>query len=70
MEGKKDKKDKNLCLTCKHYWEDFPMLMEDGVPHCEIFDEKSGLRSMDVYMADYPCLKCPFNCYEKVVNEN
>lgn len=68
MEGNKDKKDKNLCLTCEHYWEDSPTPFDD-VPHCEIFDEKSGLRSMEGYMP-YPFLKCPFNCYKKVANEN
>ena len=69
MEGKKDKKDKDLCLTCKHYWEDFAMLMEDGVSHCKKVDEKYGFRGMNKYVA-YPCLECPFNCYEKVANEN
>lgn len=44
MEEKKDKNDKDLCLTCKHYWEDFPMLMEDGVSHCK----KKLMRNTDL----------------------
>ena len=33
-------KQEDLCKTCKHYWEDFPLPLEKVVPHCEIVDKK------------------------------
>lgn len=55
-------KNRDLCLTCEHYWEEYPALWQDGIPHCEKVDEKYGLWDMDLYVA-YPCVECPFNCY-------
>ena len=57
-----EKKDKDLRLTCEHYWKDFPLPLENVISHCEIVDEKYGFKGMDEYVP-YPCLECPFNCY-------
>lgn len=66
-----EKKDGDLCLTCEHYWEDFPMpyYWEDFpmplgyfISHCDKVDEKYGFKDMDECVP-YPCLECPFNCY-------
>ena len=57
-----EKKDKDLCLTCEHYWEDFPMPLECVISHCDKVDEKYGFKGMNEYVA-YPCVECPFNCY-------
>ena len=63
-----EKKDKDLCLTCEHYWEDYPAPLQDGVPHCDKVDEKYGLWDMDLFIT-YPCLKCPFNCYSQAIDK-
>lgn len=57
-----EKKVQDLCLTCEHYWEDFPMPLEYFISHCDIVDKKYGFNVMDKYVP-YPCLECPFNCY-------
>jgi hypothetical protein len=61
-----ENKEKDLCLTCEHYWEDFPMPLEHVVSHCDKVDEKYGFKGMDEYVA-YPCLECPFNCYSRAI---
>lgn len=53
---------KDLCLTCEHYWEDFPTPLVRIISHCVKVDEKYGFKSMDEYVP-YPCVECPFNCY-------
>lgn len=53
---------KDLCLTCKHHWIDFPTPLEEAIPHCDIVDKKHGLVCMDE-MVPFPCTKCPFNSY-------
>lgn len=55
-------KDKDLCLKCEHFWEDFPLPLDNVVAHCDIVDEKYGFKGMDDYVS-YPCLECPFNCF-------
>lgn len=55
---------KDLCLTCKHHWIDFPTPLEEAIPHCDIVDKKHGLVCMDE-MVSFPCTKCPFNSYEQ-----
>ena len=60
--------EKDLCKTCEHYWQDFPMPLEEVISHCEIVDQKYGMftagrnRIMD-NVGPYPCLKCPFDSY-------
>ena len=39
--------EKDLCKICEHYWQDFPMPLEQVISHCEILDRKSGRKSMD-----------------------
>lgn len=56
--------DKDLCKTCEHYWQDFPLPLDHIESHCEILDAKNGLKPMDGVIS-YPCLECPFNCYKK-----
>ena len=58
-------KDKDLCKTCKHYWQDFPLPLDRVVSHCEILDEMDGLSANMDKKVPYPCLKCPFNSYKK-----
>ena len=55
---------KDLCSTCKHHWTDFPLPLEEAIPHCDFVDEKYGFVSMDE-IVPYPCVKCPFNSYEQ-----
>ena len=55
---------KDLCATCQHHWTDFPMSLEEAIPHCDFVDEKHGFVSMDE-IVPYPCAKCPFNSYEQ-----
>ena len=57
--------NKDLCKTCEHYWTDFPLPLDTVVSHCEILDEKYGLSANMDKMVEYPCLKCPFDCYIK-----
>ena len=54
--------NKDLCKTCIHFWTDFPMPLEQVVPHCELVDNWYGYRDMGDIVG-YPCIKCPFNCY-------
>ena len=56
MENKMD-----LCKTCKHFWNDFPLPCDHYEPHCEIAD-KEGINMEDI---PYPCFNCPFNSYSK-----
>lgn len=67
---------KDLCETCLHYWCDYPiqikeiqmydhpLLREQYYPHCEIVDKKFGFNQMKEHIS-YPCVKCPFNAYQK-----
>ena len=36
---------KDLCKTCTHYWQDFPLPLDHIESHCEILDEKKGLKN-------------------------
>lgn len=54
----------DLCKSCENYWIDFPLPLEDAIPHCSIVDEREGFKNMDEVVS-YPCAKCPFNCYKK-----
>lgn len=56
--------EKDLCKTCEHYWEDFPMPLDEVISHCEILDQKCSIKLMDD-VVPYPCLKCPFDSYLK-----
>jgi len=56
--------DKDLCKTCTHFWTDFPMPLDYAICHCDKVDEKYGFKSMSDYVS-YPCLKCPFDSYNK-----
>ena len=62
---------KDLCKTCEHYWQDFPMPLEQVISHCEILDKKPGNKSMDE-IVPFPCTKCPFDSYleKKTINKN
>ena len=55
---------KDLCKTCVHYWQDFPLPLDRTISHCEILDSKHGLASetMDDRVP-YPCTVCPFDSY-------
>lgn len=55
---------KDLCKSCKHYWVDFPLPLENIVSHCSVADKKVGFGKMND-IVPYPCAKCPFNCYSK-----
>lgn len=56
----------DLCGTCKHCWDDFPMPLERYVTHCEILDNKVGAINRNLNeVVPYPCLKCPFDCYSR-----
>lgn len=57
-------KQKDLCKTCVHYWQDFPIPLDHIESHCEIVDKKLGYDKMDK-VVPYPCTKCPFDCYSK-----
>jgi hypothetical protein len=54
-------KKKDLCKTCEHFWNDFPLPCDHYEPHCEIADKK-GIKMEDI---PYPCMDCPFNSYSK-----
>lgn len=56
--------EKDLCKTCKHFWMDFPMQLDHCEAHCEIVDQKYTSKTMDD-VVEYPCLKCPFDCYSE-----
>lgn len=62
MATKETKQD--LCKTCVHYWQDFPLPLDHVESHCEILDKKKGLSANMNEEIPYPCIKCPFNCYE------
>ena len=53
----------DLCKSCIHFWEDFPMPLDHFEPHCEILDRKGKLLTKD--NVPFPCLKCPFDSYKK-----
>ena len=57
--------EKDLCKTCEHYWQDFPMPLEQVVSHCEILDKKSVKKTAMDDIVPYPCVKCPFDSYKK-----
>ncbi len=57
--------NKDLCKTCEHYWQDFPLPLDHIESHCEIVDEKYGFKKCMDEFVPYPCLECPFNCYKK-----
>ena len=57
-------KQEDLCKTCENHWTDFPLPLENAIPHCLIVDEKEEFKNMDEVVS-YPCTKCPFNCYSK-----
>jgi len=59
-----NEKQKDLCKTCEHYWQDFLMPDKVILSHSEILDRKSGRKSMDD-VVPYLCLKCPFDSYKK-----
>ncbi len=61
----KENKNNDLCKTCKHYWQDFPLPLEAVISHCDILDEKYGFEANMNEKVPYPCLKCPFDCYIK-----
>lgn len=50
---------KDLCATCKHRWTDFPMPLEEAIPHCDFVNEKYRFVSMNE-IVPYPCTKYPF----------
>ena len=60
--------NKDLCKTCEHYWKDFPLPLERVVSHCEILDNMNFSKEMDE-VVPYPCLKCPFDSYNKKESE-
>lgn len=45
-----EKKNKDLCVTCEHYWEDFPMPLENVISHCDKVDEKYGFKGMNMFL--------------------
>lgn len=57
--------EKDLCKTCEHYWQDFPMPLECVISHCEILDEKSINETAMDDIVPYPCVRCPFDSYKK-----
>lgn len=59
--------EKDLCKTCEHYWQDFPMPLDRVISHCEILDQKQGVLKDDIMdeVVPFPCLECPFNSYKK-----
>lgn len=56
--------EKDLCKTCEHYWQDFPMPLEQIISHCEILDRQPGIKEMND-VVPYPCIKCPFDSYSE-----
>ena len=58
--------EKDLCKTCEHYWNDFPVPLDHYESHCEIIDEKY-FNSVEKFakLVHYPCKECPFGCYTK-----
>ncbi len=60
--------EKDLCKTCEHYWQDFPLPLDYVVSHCEILDRMPGHGINENDMDNeipYPCLNCPFDSYKK-----
>lgn len=57
--------EKDLCKTCEHYWQDFPLPLDHYVSHCSILDNKINTFECMDEVVDYPCLECPFNSYKK-----
>lgn len=63
-EAQEGMQKQDLCKTCEHYWEDFPMPLDRYIPHCEILDRKVGFIDLNLdEVVPYPCVQCPFNCY-------
>lgn len=59
-------KEKDLCKTCEHYWQDFPLPLDKFISHCEILDKRDGIFKADMdEKVPYPCMECPFNSYVK-----
>jgi hypothetical protein len=56
--------ENDLCKTCEHYWQDFPMPLDAVIAHCEILEQKCFTELMED-VVPYPCLKCPFDAYKK-----
>ena len=59
-----EQEKKDLCKTCEHYWQDFPLPLDHVESHCEVLDGKTGLGTMDETVP-YPCVECPFECYRQ-----
>ena len=59
-----NEEEKDLCKTCEHYWQDFPIPCDHVESHCEVLDKRPNLGKMDD-VVPYPCVKCPFNCYSE-----
>lgn len=56
----------DLCGTCEHCWDDFPMPLDHYVTHCEILDRKVGAINRNLNeVVPYPCVQCPFDCYSQ-----
>lgn len=65
-EAQEEMRKQDLCRTCKHCWEDFPMPPERYVTHCEILDRKVGIINRNLNeVVPYPCVQCPFDCYSR-----
>lgn len=58
-----EEKEKDLCKTCEHYWQDFPLPLEQYISHCDILDRNTYKPMDDI--VPYPCTKCPFDSYIK-----
>ncbi len=57
--------EKDLCKTCEHYWQDFPLPLDHVESHCEVLD-KTSIKKVEMDdVVPYPCLKCPFDSYKK-----
>ena len=57
-------KSRDLCKTCEHYRQNFPLPLTTVISYCDKVYEKYGLKPMDD-IVPFPCLECPFNCYKK-----
>ena len=62
-------KEKDLCKTCSHFWEDFPIPLDRFIAHCDIVDKEKGFKKLDD-VVPYPCLECPFNSYSPKQKDN
>lgn len=65
-EAQEEMRKQDLCGTCEHCWEDFPMPLERYVTHCEILDNKVGSINRNLNeVVPYPCTQCPFDSYSR-----